>query len=103
MATKSTLRRADLKSDAWDRVKAYAEARIAELQVQNESLLLDESSTASTRGRISELRKLLALEGQPAEVHRTGDVFGQSSSGAPGALQPIAAIRDGSGDDAYPD
>lgn len=64
--------RRDFKTETWEHIRAHIEARLAELQVQNENLNLTDSTTASTRGRIAELRRLLALEKAPAETPAPG-------------------------------
>lgn len=61
----SALERRDLNTDAWAHLKADIAARIAQLHTENESLTLDHDKTQALRGRIAELRKLLALEEAP--------------------------------------
>lgn len=45
----------------WARIEQYYRARLADLREQNDSPNLDEVKTAVLRGRIAELRGLLAL------------------------------------------
>jgi hypothetical protein len=73
MAT-STLRRADFKTDSWERLRTYLETRRAELREQIEGDA-DHDTTIKLRGRIAELTALLRLEKAPAEVPRTGAVL----------------------------
>ena len=59
----------DLKSGVWNKLKLYAEARIRTLQKLLETDL-GEAKTANTRGRIAELRKMLATgEERPVVKH----------------------------------
>ena len=50
----------DLASETWKAIAARATARLADLRARNDSAL-DEVKTAHLRGRISELKELLAL------------------------------------------
>ena len=56
----------DFQTDTWKRLAARLEARIDELH-QDLEKTLDEAATARVRGRIAELRTLLALPGAPAD------------------------------------
>ncbi len=78
-----TLLRRDFKTDTWANVKAYVDERIAAMHVDLESFNLDAEKTAAVRGRISELKKLLALEGAPADVARPGDIVRFAGSQEP--------------------
>ena len=55
----------------WRIVEAWANARLAEYRRRNDSLNLDDRNTTHLRGRIAELKELLAL-GQPTP-ERTRD------------------------------
>jgi hypothetical protein len=59
---------------AWRQVKAYAEARLATLRVQNDALDLTEAQTAHTRGAIKELKTLIALDSAKPEI-ATRDIY----------------------------
>jgi hypothetical protein len=50
----------DLASETWKAIAARTTARLADLRSRNDSAL-DEVKTAHLRGRISELKELLAL------------------------------------------
>jgi hypothetical protein len=50
----------DLASETWKAIAARATARLADLRARNDGAL-DEVKTAHLRGRISELKELLAL------------------------------------------
>lgn len=52
---------ADLQSAAWIKIKAKCEARIKSLRRQNDGDK-DPIETAKIRGRIAEVKKLLAME-----------------------------------------
>ncbi len=71
--------RKDFKSDTWDRLSAHINLRIEELRTQLEQRTNTEHSTAATRGAITELRSILALEKAPKEEPRPGDRIGQSA------------------------
>jgi hypothetical protein len=62
----SVLTKEDFATPTWLRLKEHCEARIAELRLSNDkSLGVDE--TARLRGRIAEVKSLLALD-QPAKL-----------------------------------
>lgn len=61
------------KSDAWRELRASIVARIEQLRTDNDAFDNTEHMTAANRGRIAELKALLALEEAPAEVPRAGD------------------------------
>lgn len=63
------LTRADFESRTWDRLRALLEQRLAAQREQNDQRL-DEVKTAHIRGRIAELKELLAL-GQQAQAPAT--------------------------------
>lgn len=52
---------ADRRSPLWRKIEKHIEARTAELRVTNDALSLPERDTAVIRGRIAELKNLLAL------------------------------------------
>lgn len=60
------LNRNDLQSAVWIKVKKHLQARIEELRMQND-FQQPEVQTAATRGRIDELKGILALEKAPEE------------------------------------
>jgi len=55
------LEKIDLEGRTWKRVREYAEKRIEELHKDLEADR-DQKETATTRGKIQELRKLLSVE-----------------------------------------
>lgn len=57
------LRLDDFRSPTWKRLVTHVEGRIAELRVLNDQPLAVER-TASTRGGIAELKRILALADQ---------------------------------------
>lgn len=56
-----SLRPADFNEGVWTRLQKHVEARIAELRAQNDGLSLTNDKTLVIRGRIDELKELLAL------------------------------------------
>lgn len=56
--------KADLKSTAWVNFERDLQLRLAELQRENENDL-DAMKTARIRGRIAEIRSILALSADP--------------------------------------
>lgn len=54
-------------SPAWQKLRRYMEDELATLRIANDASDLDPISTARLRGRIAELKTLLAL-GKPAPV-----------------------------------
>jgi len=61
--------RDDLLSDTFARLRAGLTERIEHLRVENDSPRLDELSTARHRGRIAELKELLAMVSPPSPAH----------------------------------
>jgi hypothetical protein len=59
------LTRADFQTRTWDRLAAHLEARLAAHRADNDNRL-DEVKTATLRGRIAEIKELLALAQEPA-------------------------------------
>ena len=55
----------DPHSDTWKAIKARADERLNTLRLQNDAFGLDPNGTAVIRGRIAELKELLALEKAP--------------------------------------
>jgi hypothetical protein len=51
----------EIVSPTWQRLKGHAEQRLADLRMQNDGAL-SELETARLRGRIAELKSILALE-----------------------------------------
>lgn len=60
---------ADLRSGAWERHCKDMRARIDELRLQNDSPRLNAEATAALRGRIDELKRLLALSPSSAGMN----------------------------------
>lgn len=60
------LTEAERRSVLWRKITRHAEARIAELRGNNDAISLSERDTAAIRGRIGELKNLLALGEDPA-------------------------------------
>lgn len=61
------LNRVDLDSQAWHKLERYYVARLADLRAQNDNSTLTVEKTAVLRGRIQEVKDLLALA-TPAPV-----------------------------------
>lgn len=62
------LDRRDFNGATWARLETYLRARIADLRQQNDRPQNTEQQTATLRGRILELKELLALpQAAPAE------------------------------------
>lgn len=61
LLAKSQLERDDFKLRTWPRLRALLEDRLADLREQNDNRL-DDEKTANLRGRIAEVKALLALE-----------------------------------------
>lgn len=57
----------DRRTFAYRKLVEYIDQRIAELRASNDSLKLDAAETAVVRGRIAELKNLLA-KAQPSPV-----------------------------------
>ena len=57
----------DSSSGTWKFIEEYAEAQIARQRERNDVISLDAVQTAHVRGRIAELKALLALVKAPAE------------------------------------
>ncbi len=53
------------KSETWKSVEAHANARLHGLRLQNDVIGIDALATAVIRGRIAELKNLLALAKAP--------------------------------------
>lgn len=56
------LNQADRDSGLWQRLKKHLEHRRDVLRKKNDSPLLDERATAEVRGRLAQLKELLALD-----------------------------------------
>lgn len=56
------LNQADRDSGLWQRLKQHLESERDLLRRKNDSPLLDDRTTAVTRGRIAQLNELLALD-----------------------------------------
>lgn len=54
----------DIRSETWKRIKAHYEAELVKLRVQNDHDK-DPMETAKLRGRIDEVKRLLALDKEP--------------------------------------
>ena len=63
MITPAHLTREDLRSLTWERLVEDIKARVTELRVENDSSS-DHDTTTKRRGRIAELKGLLALANQ---------------------------------------
>lgn len=61
------MKRADFNSDVWSRLEEHLAARMEVLRAQLEGDL-DEKGTAAVRGRIREIKELLALPKKAAPV-----------------------------------
>lgn len=57
----------DFETRTWERFAAHLTARIDALREENDQFL-DDVKTARIRGRIAELKELLALEAQATEA-----------------------------------
>ena len=57
----------DTASATWKFVEQHANERIQALRVSNDKASMDATQTAHTRGRIAELKELLALAKAPAQ------------------------------------
>lgn len=59
----------DRQSSTWKAVMAWADERLQQQRLRNEGLSLNMEQTCITRGRIAELKALLALDNpDPAQV-----------------------------------
>ena len=58
------LTRDELRTQTWVKLRAYLEGRVEELRVQNDNLQSKDIDTAIRRGRIDELKALLAMAGR---------------------------------------
>lgn len=76
------LRREDFATPTWKQLTAHINTRISELRIDNDVLSRTEHQTAVIRGRIAELKELLAL----AEKFSASDDAGPGLEGWP--LQP---------------
>lgn len=83
------LRKSDFKSDVWERLSARLTAQIEILRDNLESRENTEASSAATRGRISALREILALERAPADA--LGPLTDVTSIDGLGAQRPAPA------------
>jgi hypothetical protein len=83
MATKPALLRKDFRSETWERLKLHIDRRIEELRTQLESRGNTELTSAATRGALTELRKMLALE-QAAQAPAGDQQPGGESQAAAG-------------------
>lgn len=63
------LLRDDFQSRTWERMEAHLRERLAELREENDTRL-DDVKTATLRGRIAEIKELLALAAKPAPATR---------------------------------
>lgn len=52
---------ADVNNPLWAKLKKHMEHELAVLRERNDSTKLDERGTAETRGRIAQLKELIAL------------------------------------------
>lgn len=52
---------ADRRSPVWRKIEKHIEARMTELRGNNDAISLAERDTAVIRGRLAELKNLLAL------------------------------------------
>lgn len=59
---------AERNSALWRKIERQVEARVAELRIYNDAISLPERDTAVLRGRISELKNLLALDSATEEA-----------------------------------
>lgn len=75
------LDRDDLRSPTWARIESHLRDRLAELRERNDADA-DEARTAKTRGRIAELKELLAL------AHPEPDPTGGEGDDVPLAERP---------------
>lgn len=71
------LDRADFNGPTWFRLETHVRARIAKLREDNDRPQNSEQQTATLRGRILELKELLALAAAPA--HEAGPDDGAST------------------------
>jgi len=66
------LERADFETRTWERLAAHMHARIATHRESNDRPQNTELQTAIVRGRIAELKELLALPEKVAPAHDAG-------------------------------
>lgn len=69
----------DFQTRTWALLASHMRERIAELREENDSFKLDEAATARTRGRIAQLKELLALADKAAEARASRGSAGDSS------------------------
>ena len=65
------------RSPTWQAVKAFAENRIAQLQLDNESPVLGAADTAFLRGHIAALREVLNLPASRKKPATAPDPYGE--------------------------
>ncbi len=63
----SILTEEQVNSRVWESIKAHTEKRIEEIRVSNDSLRLDDVTTAANRGAIKELKRLIKSV-EPREI-----------------------------------
>lgn len=63
----SILTKEQADSQVWHLLKAHAEKRIGDIRASNDSLGLDEVTTAANRGAIKELKRLIKSV-EPREI-----------------------------------
>jgi hypothetical protein len=66
-----TLTPQDLQSATWRKLEAHLTERLTALRAQNDGEL-DETSTARLRGRLAQIKEILAL-GKPGPVQAEAD------------------------------
>ena len=72
--TEPVLTPQDRQSSPWLKVKQHLEARLAKLRAENDGDLPIEK-TAKLRGRIAEVKALMALDADPAPLNDENDRF----------------------------
>lgn len=72
---------ADFRTDTWKRIQALLRMRLEKARTENDARL-DAEKTATLRGRIAELKELLAL----AEKQAPGEADHGNDAGAFGAF-----------------
>lgn len=72
MAEKLILNGAEAQTALWQKIKAHYQSQLELLRAQNDGDL-NEVQTATMRGRILEVKKILALDKQPPGT-RAGDL-----------------------------
>lgn len=61
MSERFVLNYADVNNPLWPKLKKHMESELAILRQRNDSIRLDERATQETRGRIAQLKELIAL------------------------------------------